>query len=328
MQLRTAGKSGDCRYTPGFAMSAPAADFVVKNTSGLATLRGALPRTGAALRELGLIERGALAARGGRIVWAGPEAELAQAVSVQPGAEQLDAQGGLVLPGFVDAHTHLAYAGTRDDEIQQRLAGVSYAQIAAQGGGIVRTVAATREASQAELAESLLRRLDELLACGTTSVEIKSGYGLATEPELRLLRAIRAAAGRHPATVVSTFLGAHEVPVEHRAARERYVELLIEEMLPAVAQERLATFCDVFCERGVFTVRESWRILEAAAKHGLGLRVHADELAWTGGAELAGEIGARSADHLIFVSEAGMRALGWLDETATLDRIESALRGS
>lgn len=298
-------------------MSRVSADLVVTNTSALLTLRGPLPRTGAALRELGPVERGALAAQAGRIVWVGPEGELDQAVDASA-AVRLDAEGGLVLPGLVDAHTHLAYAGTRDDEIQQRLAGASYAEIAARGGGIVRSVLATRQASEAELGAAVAQRLDELLCCGTTSVEIKSGYGLSTESELRSLRAIRAAAAQHPATVVATFLGAHEVPLEHRAARERYVELLIDEMLPAVAQERLATFCDVFCEQGVFTVKESWRILQAAAGHGLGLRVHADELCWTGGAELAGEIGARSADHLIFVSEAGRRALAQAACTATL----------
>jgi imidazolonepropionase len=209
----------------------------------------------------------------------------------------------------VDPHTHLCYAGDRDDEIERRLTGASYQEIAAAGGGIVRSVAATRAASKAELVQGLQARLDELLACGTTTAEVKSGYGLEPEAEVRSLEAIRLAAERHPITVVATFLGAHEVPVEHRADRARYLDLLVDEMIPEVARRDLATFCDVFCEHGVFSVAESRRVLEAARRAGMQLRIHADELAWTGGAELAAELGARSADHLIFASQAGMEAL-------------------
>ncbi len=300
------------------AVSPAEADFVLTNSAWIATLRGPLPRTGGALRDLGLVERGALAARAGRVVWIGPEAELEDHVRALPGARRLDARGGAVVPGFVDAHTHLCFAGTRDDEIARRLAGATYAQIAAEGGGIVRTVAATRAASEDQLVEGLLQRLDEALACGTTTLEIKSGYGLETEAELRSLRAIRAAAGQHPATVVPTFLGAHEVPVEHRAERGRYLDLLTREMLPEVARQGLATYCDVFCEQGVFTVDESRRLLTAARDLGLAPRLHADELCWTGGAELAAELRARSADHLIFVSGAGMQGLADSGCTATL----------
>ncbi len=240
------------------------ADFVLTNSAWIASLRGPLPRTGGALRDLGQVRRGALAARQGRIVWVGPEAELEACVRPLPGARRLDAGGGAVLPGFVDAHTHLCFAGTRDDEIARRLAGATYAQIAAEGGGIVRTVSATRAASEDELVAGLLQRLDEALCCGTTTLEVKSGYGLETAAELRSLQAIRAAAARHPATIVPTFLGAHEVPVEHRADRARYLEILIDEMLPEVARQGLATFCDVFCEQGVFTVDESRRLLMEA----------------------------------------------------------------
>jgi imidazolonepropionase len=221
----------------------------------------------------------------------------------------LDAEGAAVVPGFVDAHTHLAFAGDRDDEIRRRLAGASYRDIAAAGGGIVKTVAATRAASADGLADSIRERLDEMLLQGTTTAEVKSGYGLEREAEIRSLEAIAAAARTHPVTVVATFLGAHEVPPEHRANRAAYLAHLVDDMLPEVARRGLARFCDVFCEEGVFTVEESRRVLEAARAHGLALRVHADELAWTGGAELAAEMGARSADHLLFVSEAGMRAL-------------------
>jgi imidazolonepropionase len=296
----------------------PSADLVVTNAGVLVTVAGRAPKLGAQLKELGALEGGALAAFRGRIVWIGPQRELAAAVEIAAGAVVLDAQGGAVLPGFVDAHTHLAFAGDRDDEIQQRLAGRSYREIAAEGGGIVRSVAATRAATREELAEAIASRLDEMLLCGTTSAEIKSGYGLETQAELRSLEAIQAAAARHPVTVVPTFLGAHEIPLEHRQDRERYLGLLTSEMIPEVARRSLAVFCDVFCEAGVFSVDESRRILLAARERGLKLRLHAEELTWTGGAELAAELRARSADHLIFVSEAGMRALASASCVATL----------
>ena len=294
------------------------ADFIVRNIGLLATLRGPVPRLGGALRDLGLVERAAVAAAGGRIVWCGPETDLARAVAIAPSASVLDARGGAVVPGLVDAHTHLAFAGDRDDEIQKRLAGVSYKEIASQGGGIVRTVAATRAATRAELATAIRGRLDEMLLQGTTTVEIKSGYGLETAAELRSLEAIADVAATHPGGVVATFLGAHEVPVEHRQDRDRYLEILEKEMIPEVARRHLAVFADVFCEEGVFTVDESRRILVAARDHGLKLRVHADELGATGGAELAGELKARSADHLIFASAAGIRALAAARCVATL----------
>jgi len=295
-----------------------AADFVVRNIGLLATLRGPAPRLGSAMRDLGLVEQACVACRAGRVAWVGPERELGQAVALAPDASVLDAGGGAVIPGLVDAHTHLAFAGNRDDEVQHRLAGASYKEIAAQGGGIVRTVTATRQASRRELADAIVARLDEMLLQGTTSVEIKSGYGLETAAELRCLEAIADAAERHPVGVVPTFLGAHEVPVEHRGDRGRYVDLLVGEMIPEVARRRLAVFADVFCEDGVFTPAESRRILSAAREHGLKLRLHADELGDTGGARLAGELRARSADHLIFASEAGIDALAAAGCVATL----------
>jgi imidazolonepropionase len=292
-------------------------DLVVRNIGALVTPMGPAPRRGSDLGAVRETPRAALVARAGRIAYAGPEAEL-PAAAIPAGSETLDARGALIVPGFVDAHTHLAYAGDRDGEIRQRLAGAAYREIAAAGGGIVRTVAATRAASAETLAALLAARLDEMLLCGTTSAEVKSGYGLETAAEIRSLEAIRAAGRGHPVAVVPTFLGAHEVPPEHRGGRERYVDLLVDEMIPAVAQRGLAVFADVFCEEGVFTVAESRRILRAARDAGLALRVHADELAWTGGAELAAEMGARSADHLLFVSEAGMTALARAGCAATL----------
>ena len=192
------------------------ADLAVRRIGLLATNAGPAPRTGAAMRDLGLRRDAAIAVAGARIAWAGPEADFDATVSLRPGASSLDARGGAVVPGFVDPHTHLAFAGDRDDEIRRRLAGSSYREIAAEGGGIVRTVEATRAASVEELAALVSARLDEMLLGGTTTAEVKSGYGLETGAEVRSLEAIRLAASRHPVTVVPTFLGAHEVPREHR----------------------------------------------------------------------------------------------------------------
>jgi imidazolonepropionase len=294
------------------------ADFVVRRIGALATLAGAAPRTGAALRDIGLVTDAALAAWQGRIVYAGPESAMDRSVSPVPDAVVLDANGAAVIPGFVDAHTHMVFAGDRDEEIRRRLAGASYREISDAGGGIVRSVTATRAASTADLTHGLLSRLDEALLQGTTTAEVKSGYGLETEAEIRSLEAIRAAGERHPVTVVPTFLGAHEVPVEHRGDRSRYLDLVVEEMIPEVARRGLAAFADVFCEDGVFTVAETRRVLLAARDRGLGLRLHADELGSTGGAELAGELAVRSADHLLFASEGGMRDIAEAGCVATL----------
>ena len=292
--------------------------LLVRNIGLLATMAGPAPRRGRRMADAGYVPGAAVAAAGGRIVYAGAEAGLDQTIRPGPGAVTIDAGGAAVIPGLVDAHTHLAFAGDRDEEIRRRLAGASYREIAAEGGGIVRTVAATRAASREELAAAIGSRLDEMLLQGTTTAEIKSGYGLETEAEVRSLQAIRAAAESHPVGVVPTFLGAHEVPPEHRGDSGRYLDLLIEEMIPEVARLRLAVFCDVFCEEGVFTVAESRRILVAARERGMKLRLHADELAWTGGAELAAEMGARSADHLLFVSDPGARAMAEAGCAATL----------
>ena len=292
-------------------------DLVVRNIGLLLTPAGRAPRLGPELGAVREVPRAAVVSRDGRLTYVGAESDL-RSEDVPTGAALLDAGGAVVLPGFVDAHTHLAFAGDRDGEIRQRLAGASYKEIAAAGGGIVRSVAATRACSRDTLVALLQSRLDEMLLCGTTTAEVKSGYCLETEAEIRSLEAIRKAAEIHPMTLVATFLGAHEVPPEHRDHRERYVEILVSEMIPEVARRGLATFADVFCEEGVFTVAESRRILETARAAGLALRIHADELAWTGGAELAGALGARSADHLLFVSDAGMSALATAGCAATL----------
>jgi imidazolonepropionase len=218
----------------------------------------------------------------------------------------------------VDPHTHLVYAGDRREELERRLAGATYAELAAAGGGIVRTVDATRAATEGALVETARPRLAAMLACGTTTAEVKSGYGLTLASELTMLRAIRTLAASQPIELATTFMGAHEIPLEARAAREEYIALVVQHMIPAVAAEGLAEWCDVFCEDGVFTPDESRDILEAAKRHGLKPRVHADELASSGGARVAAAVGARSADHLIFVTAADAHELAQNGVIATL----------
>jgi imidazolonepropionase len=293
-------------------------DLVFRNATQLLTCAGPTPRRGSAQSHVAIVTDGALAARDGRIMFAGRDADLDSSVTIQAGAHVVDARGYSIVPGFVDAHTHAVFAGDRRNELRRRLAGATYAEIAADGGGIVSTVAATRAAEKDDLVAQSCARLDEMLACGTTTCEIKSGYGLDTQTELKMLRAIRELADTHHLDIVSTFLGAHEVPVEFRKRRDAYVDLVVDEMIPAVAQEGLARWCDVFCEDGVFTPDESVRILEAGVRHGLAPRIHADELGPTGGSQVAACVGARSADHLIFVPPAGIEALAGAGVTATL----------
>ncbi len=296
----------------------PDADLVVRNIGLLATLKGARPRLGVKLRDLGGLRNAAVAAQGDRIVFVGPESDLGRGVRTSMNVIEIDARGAAVIPGFVDAHTHLAYAGDRDDEIRARLAGATYEQISAQGGGIVKTVAATRAISADDLSRIIRSRLDRLLVLGTTTAEIKSGYGLSITSEKVSLAAIAAAALDHPVRAVRTYLGGHEVPLDRRSDREAYIAELIDQAIPEIARLGLADFADVFCERGVFTVDESRRILGAAASSGLALRIHADEFSDTGGAVLAAELQARSADHLIQVSDEGIAAMARAGVVATL----------
>jgi len=284
-------------------------DLLIENLAEVATPLGAAPRRGA---DQGCVLRTAGAevlCRAGRIAFVGPREERVRRFGEIPLAERLDGRLGTLVPGFVDPHTHLPWAGTREEEFVARLAGTTYQEIAATGGGILSTVAATRQASEEELVANVRRRLDLMLAWGTTTAEAKSGYGLGLEPEMKQLRSIRCAAAEHPVDLVPTLLAAHEVPAEHRGDRERYVEIVCSEIVPAVAAAGLARFCDVFCERGVFSAAESRRVLEAGAAAGLLPRLHADEFADSGGAELAAELGALSADHLMAVSERGIAAL-------------------
>lgn len=284
-------------------------DLLIVGAGELVTMAGGR-RRGARLKDAAVIPGGALAAKDGRIVAVGPADAVLAEVQTGPHTHVIDARGRAVIPGFVDPHTHLCFAGDRAEEFALRLGGATYQEIAARGGGILNTVRATREASQAELVALGLARLDQLALAGTTTVEVKSGYGLTTEHELKQLRAIRALARRHPLTVVPTFMGAHEVPPEHRSRPDAYVDLLVEEMLPAVAAEPgLARYADVFTEQGVFSVADSRRILQRAKELGFGVKVHADELSDLGGALLAAEVGAISAEHLLHASDEGLRRL-------------------
>ncbi len=272
-------------------------------------------RRGAAMRELLVIPDAALIAQDGRITWLGPTASLPP---LPPETQKLDATGKVLLPGLVDSHTHLLFAGSRENEFEQRLQGQTYQQIAAQGGGINATVRRVRQASQDELKALARRRLERMLAFGVTTVEVKSGYGLSLADELKCLEAIAELNAEGPLELVPTFLGAHAVPPEYRSDRGGYLRLLADDMLPAVARGGLAEFCDVFCETGVFDLDESARLLTRARDLGLRLKLHADELTPLGGAELAARLGAVSADHLLCVTDAGIDALAGSDTVATL----------
>ena len=299
-------------------MSRPAADVLIEHATAIATCAGPAPRRGSGQGDIGILENAAIAGRDGQIVYVGSAAELHTAIDLQQGATRIDATGCVVTPGFVDPHTHIVFAGNRRGELQRRLAGATYAQIAAEGGGILSTVAATRAASDEELIAGARARLDQMLACGTTTCEAKSGYGLTTDSELKQLRVLRTLNRTHVMDVRATFLGAHEVPPEYRARRAEYVALIIDEMIPRVAAGGLADYCDVFCDEGVFTPEEATRVLEAGRRAGLTPRIHADELAPSGGSLVAAAVNARSADHLVFANEQSADALAGAGVCAVL----------
>lgn len=282
--------------------------LAVLNCSQVVTLAGpARPRIGAEMRELGIVANGALVVRGGVISEVGTTDQIKTRIDAD--TTVIDAGGRVVLPGFVDAHTHPVFAGTRVDEFEERSAGATYQEIAARGGGIQSTVNRTRAASVDELVATGRKYADWFLRGGTTTVEAKSGYGLSLEDELKILRAIKQLDLETPLRYVPTFLGAHSVPPEYRSRRDDYVALIVDEMLPQVAREKLAEYCDVFCEEKVFSTDESWKILTAARCHGLGLRMHADQLSLSGGAKLAAELGTITADHLEHTDREGIAAL-------------------
>lgn len=293
------------------------ADLLVLNAKQLLTLQGKSrkPAVQHEMKNLRIIKNGGLAIKNGRIIAVGKTSKIKQNFQ---SSTILDAKGKVVMPGLVDAHTHLVFAGSREIEFEMRIEGASYMEILKKGGGILRTVMETRKASVETLVEIGLKTLNTMLKHGTTTVEAKSGYGLSTEHEIKILEVIKRLSKKHPMNLVSTFMGAHAFPPEYAKNPESYIRLITEEMIPIVTERNLAQFCDVFCEEGVFSISQSKRILETAKGYGLKLKVHADELSCLGGAELAAEVNAVSAEHLIYTSEAGIEALARAGGVAVL----------
>lgn len=284
-------------------------DLVLRHVRQLVTVErtGAPLKQGSSMRDIGVIEDASVVVEKGRISWVGPTAQEPR--SLPPTVDVLDGSSSVVLPGFVDAHTHLVFAGSREKEFSMRSEGMSYQEIAQRGGGILNTVTPTRQATKRDLKKRASRYLDAMMKAGTTTVEIKSGYGLTPDDEVKLLEVINELGQEHFMNVVPTFLGAHAVPPEFKEQPEDYVALVIDTMLPYVGRRRLAEFCDVFCEKGYFSAEQSRRILLRGLELGLKPKIHADELSPSGGSSLAGELRAVSADHLEHIDDEGIAAL-------------------
>jgi len=283
--------------------------LLLTNIRQLVTVRsGGKPfKAGHAMRDLSVIDNASVLIEDGFIRWIGTAGDFSTTLDAD--ADTIDCSAYIALPGFVDAHTHALFAGSRENEFAMRSEGKTYQEIASQGGGILSSVQATRAATKKELKKSTSRRLDAMMKHGTTTVEIKSGYGLSEDAEIKMLEAISELANEHFMTIRSTFLGAHALPPEYREKRSEYISLLCERMMPHIAKRKLAQFCDVFCESGYFSLDESRHILEEARKHGLGLKLHADEFTSLGGTQLAAELEAASVDHLEHISDDAIRAL-------------------
>lgn len=292
-------------------------NLIIKNAAELVTCSGFRAKHGKEMSNLGIIPDGALVVEEGIIAKVGKTGEVMDGLDIAR-YDMIDASGKAVLPGFVDSHTHFVFGGYRAEEFCRRLQGVTYMEIMAQGGGIVSTVEATRNATKGDLVSLGRKRLDRMLAFGVTTVEGKSGYGLDYVTEMKQLSVMRDLDALHPVDVVSTFLGAHALPPAYEGRGERFIEYLIQEVLPDVVRGKFADFCDVFCEKGVFSLDQSRRLLESARSFGLQLKIHADEITPLGGAELACELGAVSADHLLHASETGIRKMAEAGVVATL----------
>jgi imidazolonepropionase len=296
------------------------ATTLITGISQLVTMRGSSPRRGDALRNIGVVKNGAVLVRDGLIVVVGSRAKV-EAHPLSRNAEPFEAGGRVVLPGFVDAHTHLIHAASRAEEYELRIQGASYEEIAKRGGGILNSVSKLRRGTSEALKQRALLALREFAACGTTTLEAKSGYGLDVASELKILKLHQELGGEQPLEMVSTFLGAHVVPQEFRGrlnGAERYIDVLIEKLMPEIAAQKLAEFCDVFCERGAFSLAQSKKLLEAGKRHGLRPRMHAEQLSHTGATRLAVSLGAASCDHLEKINAADMRALAKSNTVATL----------
>ena len=283
-------------------------DILIKNANELITLAGhsERPKIGNELKELGIIKDGAVAILNEKIVALGKTKEITKKYDAD---EMIDAKGKIVLPGLIDPHTHLVYSGAREDELTLKLEGVPYLEILKRGGGILKTVRLTREASEDKLCKEALDRLNNAMINGTTTIEAKSGYGLDTKNEIKILRVYKMLDEKHPIDIVPTFLGAHAIPPEYANEPQKYVDLIIDEMIPKVSKERLATFNDVFVEKNVFSYQQGLQILESGKKYGLIPKVHADEFNDLGGAKLGAVVGAISADHLLNSSLEGLKLM-------------------
>ena len=297
-------------------------NLVIKNASQLVTCSGFNAKQGKEMSDLHIVEEGTVVIEKGIITAVGKTTDVLapshDADFYAGGFEIIDARGKAVLPGFVDSHTHLVFAGYREEEFSWRLRGDSYMDIMKKGGGIFNTVRATRAASKEELVDTGLKRLDSMVSFGVTTVEGKSGYGLDRVTEIKQLEAIKELNTRHPVDIVSTFMGAHAVPQEYTGKTDAYIDYIIEQVMPEVTDRHLAEFCDVFCEKHVFSVQQSRRLLLTAKENGLKIKIHADEIVPLGGAELAAEIGAVSADHLLHASDKGILDIAEAGVVATL----------
>lgn len=291
-------------------------DLIIKNAKQLITLQGPnRARIGAEMENLGIIENGAVAVQDGKIIAVGKSEAICKDFEAK---KTIDATGKVVMPGFVDPHTHPIFYNTRENEFEMRLKGKTYVEISQSGGGIRSSIAGVRNASEDELFELSKKRIDKIISNGTTTLEAKSGYGLSTESELKMLRVIKRLQTELPVDIVPTFMGAHEFPTEYKDNREEYIRILKEEMMPKVAELGLAKYCDIFTEDHVYNIEQSRDILNHARKLGFKLRMHADEIEPIGGAELAAEVGAVSADHLGAASDAGIKAMSEAGVIATL----------
>lgn len=291
-------------------------NIIVINASELVTCSGFKAKKGSEMKDLGIIEKGAVVIEAGKIVAVGTSEEIEKKYDLSK-YKVIDAKGKCVTPGFVDSHTHFIFGGYRADEYAWRLEGMPYMEIMNRGGGIINSVKGTREASVEELVELGHKRLTSMLNFGVTTVEGKSGYGLDLETEIKQLEAMKIVNEKHPIDVVPTFMGAHAVPAEYKGRSGEFIDLIIDEMLPVVAEKKLAEFCDIFTEDKVFSIEESRKLLNKAKSYGFKLKMHADEIVPLGGAELAAEVGAVSADHLLQASDKGIALMAEKDVVAT-----------
>ena len=295
-------------------------DLVIFNANELITMntKFGAPRIGKNMSELSIIDNGAIGVKDDRIIYVGTTDELISKFSLNEIKTKIDATNKLVTPGFVDPHTHIIFDGSRENEFQMKLEGKSYLEILQAGGGILKTVRETRKASLEKLVENGKKILDRMMSYGTTTVEAKSGYGLSTESELKILKALQILNEEHPLDIVSTFLGAHAIPLEYKDNPDDYVELIISDMIPKIVKEGLAEFCDVFCEKGIFSIEHSRKILKTALRYGLKPQIHIDEIADTNGALLAAELKAIQTGHLLKSNDNGLKAMAEAGVIATL----------